>query len=1076
MSAFRGAWRAGLLVLPLAACSSNDHATPGAVRAQSRAFEVVALVGRTPIVSSHLGRGVRLRDDGRGLVIDARFPVRAPQSQLAGNDRLDARLPRNSRGVLRVAAMGGEGVELLVESVDVKSVDVEIVEGATVALSALEDGDIAYVLEPLRVEELRVLRSAKSPTTARYTVTLGHGIADLRVRDGIVEAVDRLGRVRIQTEPLIAVDARGERRALTVRIDGEGQRRTLVAALDAVGMEWPIVVDPTWTTVASMLTKRQMFGARTLPNGKILIVGGRGADNAQLSTTELFDATTGSVVGKPLPSAISDVVMTGANGKLFAINHGCLSAYGYDIVGDVWDSAFTAPPSACVLGASGSLLADGRYLAAGGTVNGVNSAQTELFDPATGSWSLKAPLSAPRSLHMQAVLPNGHVLVAGGIVGGVRVSTTEEYDPGTNTWTAGTPMPMAQSAMSYVRLPSGRTLFVDGAAGTSLVSASYLYDPIAKTWLTARKPGLERVFTPLLALPSGRTLFVGGGYPTATSAAELYDETLDTWTVTVPLATPRWAFAAVKSTEGRWTLFGGSTGDAAGALSSVEVFAGELADGTACSGAAECAKGFCVDGVCCDTACTEACRACDVTGKVGTCSAVVAAPPHGARTCAPYLSCAATGGVCATTCATGSDCASGSYCEGTCKAKKANGAACALGSECTSASCVDGVCCNTACGDRCAACDIPGKVGVCSPVLAGAPHGTRTACVGTAVGTDCGFQCQGAIDTTSCHYPVTGAACGSFSCSAGVERHTSTCNGMGLCNDVPKACAPYGCGAVSCNSVCSTTADCGALHACKAGMCVPAAANGTTCATSVDCASGHCVDGLCCDAACDAQCAACDVSGKLGVCSTVAGKPHGARTACATPTDVCGARQCDGKDTATCAGFVSGTAVTCAPASCSGATSTGASSCDGAGACKAATPRPCAPYGCASGACKTSCATSADCDANGYECSAGSCVPRAPSTCSGDGAAMIVNGTEQACTPFRCVGERCKEVCSSSDDCSGGFVCEAASRQCVVAPASTDSGGCAMSRPRQGSGAESSTAWWLGLAVALAARRRRAAR
>ena len=49
----------------------------------------------------------------------------------------------------------------------------------------------------------------------------------------------------------------------------------------------------------------------------------------------------------------------------------------------------------------------------------------------------------------------------------------------------------------------------------------------------------------------------------------------------------------------------------------------------------------------------------------------------------------------------------------------APGNACQAGDQCGTASCVDGVCCNAACGATCAACDLTGTVGTCTPVPAG---------------------------------------------------------------------------------------------------------------------------------------------------------------------------------------------------------------------------------------------------------------------------------------------------------------------------------------------------------------------
>jgi len=44
------------------------------------------------------------------------------------------------------------------------------------------------------------------------------------------------------------------------------------------------------------------------------------------------------------------------------------------------------------------------------------------------------------------------------------------------------------------------------------------------------------------------------------------------------------------------------------------------ANGTTCSTGSECCSGHCVDGYCCNTACTETCKACNITGHLGTCT------------------------------------------------------------------------------------------------------------------------------------------------------------------------------------------------------------------------------------------------------------------------------------------------------------------------------------------------------------------------------------------------------------------------------------------------------------------------
>ena len=75
-----------------------------------------------------------------------------------------------------------------------------------------------------------------------------------------------------------------------------------------------------------------------------------------------------------------------------------------------------------------SVLPNGKVLVAGGSLS-ASWRSTELYDPATGTWTPTGNMTAIRSEHTASVLPNGKVLVAGGLsLGGGR--TAELYDPG----------------------------------------------------------------------------------------------------------------------------------------------------------------------------------------------------------------------------------------------------------------------------------------------------------------------------------------------------------------------------------------------------------------------------------------------------------------------------------------------------------------------------------------------------------------------------------------------------------------------------------------------------------------------
>ena len=62
-----------------------------------------------------------------------------------------------------------------------------------------------------------------------------------------------------------------------------------------------------------------------------------------------------------------------------------------------------------------TLLPNGQVLVAGGDSNSDVLASAELYDPATGMWTVTGSMAAARRFHTATLLPNGQVLVAGGV-------------------------------------------------------------------------------------------------------------------------------------------------------------------------------------------------------------------------------------------------------------------------------------------------------------------------------------------------------------------------------------------------------------------------------------------------------------------------------------------------------------------------------------------------------------------------------------------------------------------------------------------------------------------------------------
>jgi hypothetical protein len=288
----------------------------------------------------------------------------------------------------------------------------------------------------------------------------------------------------------------------------------------------------------------------------------------------------------------------------------------------------------------------------------------------------------------------------------------------------------------------------------------------------------------------------------------------------------------------------------------------------------QCASGVCAQGICCATTCTDACRACNLAGTVGTCSAVPAGDdPQGScaptdvatcgldgtcdgaghcrlyaagsecvpgscanavessaytcdgagtcrsgssRSCAPGI---CMGSSCASTCTQPSDCQPGFFCDNShCTVARAQGAACTADLQCMSGHCVDHFCCNSQCGEMCRACNVAGALGTCTLVPSGGDP--RTQCPAEAV-TTCG-RAGGCDGAGACRRYPTGTTCGPTSCSGTTQINAATCNGLGVCQaGAPHACGAYLCAGTACATTCAADDVCAPGLQCTAPACVP---------------------------------------------------------------------------------------------------------------------------------------------------------------------------------------------------------------------------------------------------------------
>ncbi len=164
-----------------------------------------------------------------------------------------------------------------------------------------------------------------------------------------------------------------------------------------------------------------------------------------------------------------------------------------------------------------TLLGDGRVLIAGGRDGAGAVATTEIFDPATGAFSSGPSLSVARAGHSATLFANGTLLVAGGTASG----SAELLNVGAGTSSAAGTMSVARSMHSAALLQDGRVLIVGGrdASGNELLSGE-IYDPAGSFTAVNNTMKVSRVRAHTHVLFDGKVQIIGG---TNDGSMEIYD-------------------------------------------------------------------------------------------------------------------------------------------------------------------------------------------------------------------------------------------------------------------------------------------------------------------------------------------------------------------------------------------------------------------------------------------------------------------------------------------------------------------------------------------------------------------------
>ena len=342
-----------------------------------------------------------------------------------------------------------------------------------------------------------------------------------------------------------------------------------------------VLIDtPTPLPTNSMSFARGTHTATLLEDGRLLIAGGddgSGRLEAITDTAELYDPSTGrwepaEVLGRQrtqhaaLPLNDGRVLLVGGAGVVQAkideqgIEQPLIETDLFDPASETW--SFTGDISTPRDYVAAALLSNGSVLIVGGDDgSGTDTsvlASAEVFDPAAGQWSSAGSMSQPRQGHSLVALDNGSALVAGGDAGDDPFQSVEIYDPSAGTWSNAADMADARERFAAIVLQDGKVLVVGGGGTDGHLASTELYDPGSGAWSSAAEMSTPRLKPSAVVLQDGKVLVVGGlGAGQFLATAEVYDPATDTWSDAGSMETGRGFHTATLIDDGRVVVTGG---------------------------------------------------------------------------------------------------------------------------------------------------------------------------------------------------------------------------------------------------------------------------------------------------------------------------------------------------------------------------------------------------------------------------------------------------------------------------------------------------------------------------------------
>ncbi|MCU1234982.1 MAG: Kelch repeat-containing protein [Candidatus Solibacter sp.] len=273
----------------------------------------------------------------------------------------------------------------------------------------------------------------------------------------------------------------------------------------------------TFTATGSMITRRVGHTATLLPNGKVLMAGGRenAFSNLLLSSAELYDPATGTFTftgSMNAPRAQHTATLLPDGRVLIAGGSHDLGAEIYDATTGTFAALPEADAPESWAGAT-TLLKDGSVLIAG-------QPTAKVYDPTAGIFVVAGPYAGPRPVFIEAalLLPDGQVFLTD-IFGWSQI-----FDPSRRTFRYAGLVDFWYDVRTTTLLASGKILIVGNESNDGLPADAELFNPSDGIFTRLGYSASGHEYAASGLLPDRTVLVTGGQVPggNGNSAAELY--------------------------------------------------------------------------------------------------------------------------------------------------------------------------------------------------------------------------------------------------------------------------------------------------------------------------------------------------------------------------------------------------------------------------------------------------------------------------------------------------------------------------------------------------------------------------